>query len=79
MSDDTTQETENNLEYLGSIIASLVIIGTMLLLGAVALGVATLGPIPQAWFIAIIVPLVIMAAIQVFGKDVYQVFKKSQE
>jgi len=79
MADDTSQETTNNLEYIGSIVAAIVLLGTMALIGLVALGIASLGGIPQAWFIGVIVPIVTMAAIQVFGKDVYNIFKKHRE
>lgn len=79
MTDDTSSETQDNLEYIGSILASLILIGLMILIGAVAFGAATLSGIPQAWFIAIVVPVVMMAAIQAFGKDVYEVFQKARE
>lgn len=78
MTEGTTQETKNKLEYLGSVIASIILIGTMGLIAAVAFGVASLGGVPQAWFVAIVIPIVIMSAIQVFGKDVYDVFKKNR-
>ncbi|AGM11365.1 hypothetical protein M199_gp035 [Halogranum tailed virus 1] len=77
--DDTSQETSDNLEYIGSILASLILLGVMALIGAVALGVASLSGVPQAWFIAVVVPIVIMAAIQAFGKDVYAVFQKARK
>lgn len=77
--EDTSQDTKDRLEYLGSIIASVILIGTMALIALVAFGFASLGGIPQAWFVAIVIPVVIMSAIQVFGEDVYSVFKENSE
>lgn len=71
-----SDETNDRLEYLGSFLASLVVLGTMALVAATAAGFASLSVIPQSWFALVIVPLVIMAAIQAFGKDVFQAFKE---
>lgn len=71
-----SDKTKSRLEYIGSFLASLVILGTMALVGATAAGAATLAAIPQGWFALIVVPLVIMAAIQAFGKDVFETFQE---
>ncbi len=75
---DIDRETKSNLEYLGSLFGGIVILWVLATVTLVALGTATVNGIPQAWFATVIVPVVLMAAIQVFGKDVYNVFKKSK-
>lgn len=81
MSDSPTnldQETMSNLEYLGSILAVIVIISFTLLIILATIGYANLGRVPQSWFAAVIVPVVIMSAIEAFGQEVYNVFKNNK-
>jgi hypothetical protein len=68
----------NNLEYIGSILASIVIVSITATIILATVGVATLGVVPQAWFVGIIVPLVIMSLIEAFGEEVYKVFTKNR-
>jgi len=68
----------SNLEYIGSVVAALILFTTWAFLGAAILGYGNLSHIPQDWYIGIILPTVIMAGIQVFGKDVYEIFSKSR-
>lgn len=79
MTDDINKETKSNLEYLGSILGGIVILWVLATVTLVALGTATVSGIPQAWFATVIVPLVLMAAIQVFGKDVFDTFRNSRK
>jgi len=67
----------NILEYIGSILASGVILATMWILLMATVGNANLSAIPQNWFVGVVVPLVIMSAIQAFGAEVYDVFTKN--
>jgi hypothetical protein len=80
MSPDTPRDIEspdknvtNNLEYIGSTLASIVI------MMAATLGYADLGAVPQPWFVGVVIPLLVMSAIQAFGKDVYEIFKSSKD
>jgi len=75
---DIDQETVNRLEYLGSILATIVIISFTLLIILSTIGYADLKTIPQSWFVALIVPIVLMSAIEAFGQEVYNVFKNNQ-
>ncbi len=68
----------SNLEYIGSIVAGLILLTTWTYIGLAALGKADLSAIPQDWYLGIILPTVIMACIQVFGKDVYDIFSKNR-
>lgn len=72
------QETTNHLEYLGSILAAIVILATVSLAILTATGYADLALIPQPWFVAVIVPIVTMSAIEAFGAEVYDVFTKNK-
>jgi hypothetical protein len=47
-------------------------------ISASTFGYADLSAVPQAWLVTIVVPIVIMSAIQAFGDDVYRVFKTNQ-
>lgn len=73
---DEYEKTKDRLEYFGSFLASIVILTTMALVGATAAGVANIAAVPQSWFALVVVPLVIMAAIQAFGRDVFQAFQE---
>jgi len=68
----------NNLEYIGSVVAALLLLATWAYLGLAILGQGDLSAIPQDWYLGIILPTVIMAGIQVFGKDVYEIFSKNR-
>jgi hypothetical protein len=68
----------SNLEYIGSIVAGIILLTTWAYLGVAILGYGELSAIPQDWYIGVILPTVIMAGIQVFGKDVYDIFTKSR-
>jgi len=68
----------SNLEYIGSIVAGLILLTTWAYLGVAILGQGELSAIPQDWYLGIILPTVIMAGIQVFGKDVYEIFSKNR-
>jgi uncharacterized membrane protein len=68
----------SNLEYIGSIVAGLILLTTWTYIGLAALGKADLSAVPQDWYLGIILPTVIMAGIQVFGKDVYDIFSKNR-
>jgi len=68
----------SNLEYIGSVVAGLILLTTWAYLGVAILGRGELSAIPQDWYLGIILPTVIMAGIQVFGKDVYDIFTKSR-
>jgi len=68
----------NNLEYIGSVVAALLLLATWAYIGLAAVGEAELSAIPQDWYLGIILPTVIMAGIQVFGKDVYEIFSKNR-
>ena len=68
----------SNLEYIGSIVAGLILLTTWAYLGVAILGRGELSAIPQDWYLGIILPTVIMAGIQVFGKDVYNIFSKNR-
>jgi uncharacterized membrane protein len=68
----------NNLEYIGSVVAALLLLATWAYIGLAAVGKAELSAIPQDWYLGIILPTVIMAGIQVFGKDVYKIFSKNR-
>jgi len=72
-----TEKTDSYLEYIGSLLASVVIIATVFIIGAAVYGFANLGAVPQQWFVGVVVPLVIMSAIQAFGAEVYDVFTKN--
>jgi len=68
----------NNLEYIGSVVAGAILLATWAYIGLAAVGEADLSAIPQDWYLGIILPTVIMAGIQVFGKDVYEIFSKNR-
>jgi len=68
----------SNLEYIGSVVAALLLLATWAYIGLAAVGEADLSAIPQDWYLGIILPTVIMAGIQVFGKDVYEIFSKNR-
>jgi len=68
----------NNLEYIGSVVAALLLLATWAYIGLATLGKADLSTIPQDWYLGIILPTIIMAGIQVFGKDVYKIFSKNR-
>jgi len=68
----------SNLEYIGSVVAGLILLTTWAYLGVAILGRGELSAIPQDWYLGIILPTVIMAGIQVFGKDVYEIFSKNR-
>jgi uncharacterized membrane protein len=70
--------THSNLEYIGSVVAGLILLTTWAYLGVAILGHGELSAIPQDWYLGIILPTVIMAGIQVFGKDVYDIFTKNR-
>jgi len=72
-----TEKTDSYLEYIGSLLASVVILATVFIIGAAVYGFASLGAVPQQWFVGVVVPLVIMSAIQAFGAEVYDVFTKN--
>jgi len=74
----STTQAKNNLEYIGSALSSAILLITMGTISASTFGYADLSVIPQSWLATIVVPVVIMSAIQAFGDDVYRVFK-SQE
>lgn len=76
MSDDNLNTKKNKIEYLATFVASVVILSIVGLIAAAAAGAVSLGLIPQEWFALIIVPIVVMSAIQTFGKDVFNTFKK---
>ena len=80
MADTPPENTSahSNLEYIGSIVAGLILFVTWAFLGAAILGYGNLSNIPQDWYIGIILPTVIMAGIQVFGKDVYEIFSRNK-
>jgi hypothetical protein len=85
MSSDTPQysppdkDVTNNLEYIGSALASIVIVSFTAVMVAATLGYADLSAVPQPWFVGVVVPLLVMSAIQAFGKDVYEIFKSRAE
>jgi len=86
MSPDTPPDIEspdknvtNNLEYIGSTLASIVIVSFTAIMMAATLGYADLGAVPQPWFVGVVIPLLVMSAIQAFGKDVYEIFKSSKD
>jgi len=86
MSQDTPRDVEspdqnvtNNLEYIGSTLASVVIVSFTAIMLIATLGYADLGAVPQQWFVGVVIPLLVMSAIQAFGEDVYEVFKSSKD
>lgn len=79
MTDDTPEETKRTLEYIGSIVGGIILLLTFGLIFLATTGTASLSGIPEVWFMTVIFPIIIMAAIQVFGEDVYNVFKKNQD
>lgn len=74
----STIEAKNNLEYIGSLLSSAILLLTIGTISASTFGYADLSAVPQSWLVTIIVPIVIMSAIQAFGDDVYRVFKTNQ-
>jgi len=73
-----TEKTDSYLEYIGSMLASIVILATVFIIGAAVYGYANLEAVSQQWFVGVVVPLVIMSAIQAFGAEVYDVFTKNR-
>jgi len=47
-------------------------------ISATAFGYADPSAVPQSWLVTIVIPIVMMSAIQAFGDDVYRVFKTNQ-
>jgi uncharacterized membrane protein len=74
----STTNAKNNLEYIGSALSSAILLITICTISASTFGYADLGAVPQSWLVTIVVPIVIMSAIQAFGDDVYRVFKTQQ-
>jgi hypothetical protein len=74
----STSEARNNLEYIGSVLSSVILLLTMATVTASTLGYANLDAVPQQWLITVVIPIVIMSAIQAFGDDVYRVFQKTR-
>ncbi len=74
----STTQAKNNLEYIGSVLSSAILLITIGTISANAFGYADLSLVPQSWLATIVVPVVIMSAIQVFGDDVYRVFKTQE-
>lgn len=74
----STTQAKNNLEYIGSLLSSAILLLTIGTISASTFGYADLSAVPQAWLVTIVVPIVIMSAIQAFGDDVYRVFKTNQ-
>ena len=68
-----TEKTDSYLEYIGSLLASVVVLATVFIMGAAVYGYASLEAVSQQWFVGVVVPLVIMSAIQAFGAEVYDV------
>lgn len=66
---DGSSDGKSLRETWGSIIGAMLVIGFGALIVLAALGSAALSSIPQMWF-ALLSILVLMAATQVFGKDV---------
>lgn len=69
--DSFTRSTQVRVRYLGSVMAALVIVGWMALVGAVAFGVASFGPIGAGAF-TITALLVLAAGGWTFGMDLVE-------
>lgn len=65
------------LEWAGTVIGGAVVLSFVVLIILVAIGMASLSPISQAWF-ALYSMIVVLGMIQVVGKDVWKTYRDSK-
>lgn len=66
--DSTTTSTRERWEYIGTVLATVVLVSLPVLILAVAMGVMTLSGITQGWYV-LYSTVVLMAATWAFGKE----------
>lgn len=66
--EDTTSSTMTRWKYVGTFLASVMIVSLPIIIGGAAFGAFTLSTIGQAWFI-LYATVTLMAATWAFGKE----------
>lgn len=75
--EDLTTSTMERWEWLGTLLASAVVLSLPTILIGAALGSLGLSPIGQSWFL-LYSTVVLMATTWVFGKDTLKAVRKSK-
>lgn len=73
----TTTSTMERWEYIGTILASAMVLSLPTIVGGAALGVLSLSPIGQAWFV-LYATVTLMAATWAFGEETLSAVKKAR-
>lgn len=75
--DELTTNTRERWEYIGTVLAGLMVTSLPALLIGTALGAFTLSGISQAWFVLYFL-VVMMAATWAFGKETLEAVQKAR-
>lgn len=72
-----TSSTMKRWEYIGTILAAITVLSLPVIVGGAALGVLSLAPIGQAWFV-LYATVTLMASTWAFGEETLTAVRKAR-
>lgn len=75
--ENTTRSSRTRWEYIGTVLAALMVVSLPVIVIGAAAGTLTLSPIGQAWFV-LYSTVTLMAATWAFGKETLEAVQKAR-